>query len=105
MGPTVICCPVRISLAKGKMTPRKQITKMLTKRKLLRRKRASRESNEVISTSDFRACQRRLSKERETAKVTEIKRKNNGPMALCAKACTEDSTPERVRKVPKITRS
>ena len=32
-----------------------------------------------------------------------MKVKNSGPIALWAKACTEDSTPERVRKVPKMT--
>ena len=31
--------------------------------------------------------------------------KNNGPIALCANAWTEESTPERVRNVPKMTRS
>ena len=36
-------------------------------------------------------------------KVTPIKPKNIGPIALWAKACTDESTPERVRKVPKIT--
>ena len=31
-----------------------------------------------------------------------INPKNSGPIADCAKACTEESTPERVRKVPKM---
>jgi hypothetical protein len=34
-----------------------------------------------------------------------MKPKNSGPIALCANECTEDRTPERVRKVPKMTRA
>src|SRR6266498_3558168 len=34
-----------------------------------------------------------------------INPKKKGPIALCANACTDERTPERVRNVPKMTRS
>ncbi len=73
------------------------------KSRLLSRKSASRESMDFISASARRSAQRWMSRPMEVIKVTPMKIKNDGPMALCAKACTEDSTPERVRKVPKMT--
>src|SRR5215510_7216894 len=41
----------------------------------------------------------------EVIKVIPMNPKKYGPIALCAKACTDDNTPERVRNVPKMTRS
>ena len=41
----------------------------------------------------------------EVIRVAAIKTKNSGPIALWANECTEESTPERVRNVPKMTRS
>ncbi len=36
-------------------------------------------------------------------KVSAMKAKNIGPMADWANECTDESTPERVRNVPKMT--
>src|SRR4030042_848333 len=89
----------------GKITPKKQTKKTLKNSKLFSRKRASRENIEVISEFDFRSFQRWLNSKSDVIRVNPIKPKNNGPMALWAKAWTDSSTPDRVRKVPKITRS
>ena len=73
------------------------------KSRLLSRKSPSRESQLVSIFSLRRRSQPRKSSVNEMAKVTPMKMKKSGPTALWAKACTEESTPERVRKVPKMT--
>ena len=72
--------------------------------KLLMRNNDSREKTEFICPSERREFQRCRSKPNDTMNVTPINVKKRGPIADWAKACTEESTPERVRKVPKMTR-
>jgi len=72
--------------------------------KLLMRNNDSREKTEFICPSERREFQRCRSKPNDTMNVTPINVKKSGPIADWAKACTEESTPERVRKVPKMTR-
>ena len=98
-------CPVNISDISGKITPQKQTTRIPINSKLFSRNKASRESMDDICVSALRSFQRLRSKDKDTIKVIPMKAKNNGPIALWAKACTEESTPERVRNVPKITNS
>jgi hypothetical protein len=73
------------------------------KSKLFNRKSDSRESSEPSWFSLRRSGQRCSNSDKEATVVTPMKAKNIGPMADWAKACTDDSTPERVRKVPKMT--
>src|SRR3989304_3114806 len=103
-GPTVTVCPVNSSEIKGKITPRKDTIKMMMKRKLFNRNKASRENIELSWFSPLSVPQRRSSRRSEAMKVRPMKAKKSGPRADWAKACTEESTPERVRNVPKITR-
>jgi hypothetical protein len=95
-----------ISDISGKMMPQKQTIKTPANNKAASRKSASRENieEEPRDASDLKSFQRWISRPNEVIIVTPMKAKNIGPMALWEKACTEESTPERVRKVPKITK-
>ena len=59
---------------------------------------------DFISVSLFNSGQRLITKAMEAIRVRLTKPMKKGPIGLFAKAWTEESTPERVRKVPKITR-
>ena len=83
----------------------KHTTRMPIKSRLFRRKSASRESMELISVSLRSSGQHLMSKATDAIRVRETKAMNIGPIGLFAKACTEESTPERVRKVPNTTRA
>ena len=71
---------------------------------MLNRNPLSRETMESSLFSLFRNSKRRNSS--DTAKNSTMPRKTakNGPMFDCAKACTEETIPLRVRNVPKIQR-
>ena len=102
-GPKVTFCPVNSSETIGKINPHRHTSRISMNSRLFSRKSASRESNELSCPAEVRSFQRCSSSARDAMNVMPMKPKNSGPMALCAKACTEDSTPERVRKVPKMT--
>ncbi len=73
------------------------------KSRLLNRKSDSRESNDRIWFSPFNSSQCLIKSASEATDVIPMKAKNNGPIADSAKAWTEERTPDRVRKVPKMT--
>jgi hypothetical protein len=75
------------------------------KSRLLSRKSASRENIEPRWFSLVSRSQRLISSAKDATKVAPMKAKKAGPIPDSAKACTEDSTPDRVRNVPKITRA
>src|ERR1051326_5573511 len=101
-GPTVILVPWTASDRTGKSVPHSTAKHEASSRTLLNRKLDSRETSDSSLCSE-RRCPRFLMKNsRQTARMTTRKPTNQFPIDDCAKACTELTRPERVRKVPKI---
>src|SRR3970040_2369880 len=86
----------------GKSVPQSTAKQEASRMRLLNRKLDSREASESSWFSLLRKSSRRSSTNPQTNSTRLKKTAKYGPMADCAKACTELSTPERVRNVPKI---
>ena len=83
--------------------PHQTTTANPMKIRLLSRKTDSLENNESSSLSDFRISQRETKRYREKLNITVMNIKNSGPIALWAKVCTEEMTPEREQAFREIT--
>ena len=100
-GPTVIFTPRTHSVTTGNTVPQKIAKQMASRIRLLKRNAASREKNDSSWFSERRSGRRQTMSAVET---TITKARKNGPRPDCVKLCTEDTTPERVRNVPKTVR-
>src|SRR5208282_1282880 len=74
-----------------------------SRRRLLNRKLDSRETSDSSLCSLLRCERFAMRAKVQTASVRPMKTRNQVPIDDCAKACTELITPERVRKVAKIS--
>src|SRR5277367_1513343 len=101
---TLIFSPVTASEITGNMVPHSTAKQLATRIRLLNMKLDSRDITLSRRASDFRYFRR--SKIRITVAAIPTARNITKylPMGDCAKACTELTTPERVRNVPKMHR-
>src|SRR5713226_1844200 len=99
-GPTVTLVPVTHSLRMGNSVPHNTAKQEASSSRLLNRKLDSRETSDSSLCSLFKWPRLRTKKNRQTAKMKARNATNQVPIDDCAKACTELTTPERVRKVP-----
>src|SRR4051812_35562866 len=100
--PTVTFVPCTHSLKMGNTVPHSTAKHDASSSRLLNRKLDSRDTNDS-SRCSLRKCERFFTKKnRHTANVIAMNAMNHVPMDDCANACTELTTPDRVRNVPKI---
>src|SRR5580704_13715892 len=101
-GPTVTLVPCTHSESTGNSVPHRTVKHATSRSRLLNRKLDSRETSDS-SRFSLRRCSRFLRNQyRQTANVSARKLTNHVPIEDCANACTELTTPDRVRNVPKI---
>ncbi len=72
------------------------------KSRLLARNAASRETGESIRPGTWRRSARQAMRATPPSMITSRNESSQGPIVDWVKACTEFTTPERVRKVPRI---
>src|SRR3954470_15443598 len=101
-GPTVTFVPCTHSDRIGNSVPQRTVKHATRKITLLNRKLDSRDTNDSNRCSDCRWLVFFKKKNRHTANVSPRKIRNHVPIEDCANACTELTTPERVRKVPRM---
>ncbi len=97
----VTLLPWTYSLRTGKSVPQSTVKQEASRMRLLKRKLDSRETRDSSLFSDLRwsFCLKKV--KRQTQKTRSKKAVNQSPMELCAKAWTELTRPERVRRVPR----
>src|SRR5579875_1465814 len=101
-GPTVTFDPVTHSDSTGNSVPHSTAKQDTSRTRLLNRKLDSRETSDSSRCSLRSVSRLRTKKYTQVAKASARNQTNHVPMLDCAKACTELTTPERVRNVPKI---
>src|SRR5207302_8463785 len=103
-GPTVTLVPCTHSESTGNRVPQRTVKQATNRIRLLNRKLDSEETSDSSLCSLFR-WERFFTKNRtQVAKTTARKATNHVPIEDCANACTELTTPLRVRNVPKMER-
>ncbi|MCZ7524980.1 MAG: hypothetical protein M5U14_00460 [Acidimicrobiia bacterium] len=88
----------------GKTVPSSTTKANPAKARLLARNAASRDTGESMRPGARSRSPRQATRATPVAVTTPRKVSSHGPMADSEKACTELTTPERVRKVPRIVR-
>ncbi len=101
-GPTVTLVPCTASLSTGNSVPHNTVKQATSRIRLLNRKLDSRETSDSSLCSLLRCPRLRTKKKTQVATVSAMNPMNQVPIDDCAKACTELTTPLRVRKVPKM---
>ncbi len=101
-GPTVTLEPVTHSDSTGKSVPHNTAKQATSSTRLLNRKLDSRETSDSSRCSLFSVSRLRTKKKTQVANARARNHTNQMPMPDCAKACTELTTPLRVRNVPKM---
>src|SRR5271157_4332248 len=101
-GPTVTLLPVTASDSTGNSVPHNTAKQATSSTRLLNRKLDSRETSDSSRCSLFSVSRLRTKKNTQVAKISDRNHTNQMPMPDCANACTELTTPLRVRNVPKI---
>src|SRR5581483_11633331 len=101
-GPTVILCPCTHSLRIGNSVPHITVKHATSRIRLLNRKLDSRETSDSSLCSLFRCDRFFTKKNTHVANAKARNATNQSPIDDCANACTELTTPLRVRNVPKI---
>ncbi len=71
---------------------------------LLAKKAASRETGESIAPGERRRSPRHMMRPIDSAATTAKKLRSHGPTAPSENAWTDSTTPERVRKVPRMVK-
>src|SRR5262249_54783225 len=104
-GPTVIFTPRTASEITGKIVPQNTANAIPTRIKLLSRKAASRERIESNSFSLRSSGNRQSTKLNDRTIIPPRNHMKNGPRPDCVNECTEEITPLRVKKVPKMVRA
>ncbi len=100
--PTVILELFTASTISGKTVPRSTTRAKAANNRLLIRNAPSRETGESIRPGERNRSPRQKIRPMLTAATTPKNASNVGPMPDWLNACTELSTPERVRKVPRM---
>src|SRR5271165_5098912 len=101
-GPTVTFDPVTHSDSTGNSVPHSTAKHATSSTRLLNRKLDSRETSDSSRCSLFSVSRLRTKKYTQVANVSARNHTNQMPMPDCANACTELTTPLRVRNVPKM---
>ena len=101
-GPTVTLLPVTHSESTGNSVPHNTAKQATSSTRLLNRKLDSREISESSRCSLFSVSRLRTKKNTQVANAMARNHTNQIPMPDCANACTELTTPLRVRNVPKM---
>src|ERR1039458_5322677 len=101
-GPTVTFEPVTHSDSTGNSVPHRTAKHATSSTRLLNRKLDSRETSDSRRCSLFSVSRLRTKKKTQVANDNARNHTNQMPMPDCANACTELTTPLRVRNVPKI---
>src|SRR5215813_3668849 len=101
-GPTVTLLPVTHSDKTGNSVPHNTAKHDTRSTRLLNRKLDSRETSESSRCSLRRVSRFRTNTYTHVAKQIAMNHTNQVPIPDCAKACTELTTPERVKNVPKM---
>ncbi len=94
--------PLAASSTSGNTVPSRTMNANAANRTLFARKAPSRETGESIEPGDRSRSPRQPMSAIEPSTTIAKNVRMNGPIWLSEKACTESSTPERVRKVPRI---
>ena len=101
-GPTAILTPRTASVSTGNIVPQRIAKQATTRTRLLNRNDDSRDSTDSRWLA-LRSCGRRYTtKLMLTASIIARKAANIGPRFETVNACTEETMPDRVRKVPKM---
>ena len=98
---TVIFSPLTASESTGNMVPHRMAKHTPTSARLFSRKLLSLETKESSSLRAFRARRRLIRSPKDNTIETMTKPMNMGPMPEVVKEWTDETTPLRVRKVPK----
>src|SRR6516225_7199710 len=101
-GPTVTLLPVTHSDSTGNSVPHSTAKHDTSSTRLLNKKLDSRDTSESSRCSLFNVSRLRAKKNTHVANEIARNQTNQMPMPDCANACTELTTPLRVRNVPKI---
>src|SRR5271166_154010 len=101
-GPTVTFDPVTHSESTGKRVPHSTAKQATNNTRLLNRKLDSRDTSDSSRCSLFSVSRLRTKKNTHVANDSARNQTNHVPIPDCAKACTELTTPLRVRNVPKM---
>src|SRR5580693_1770323 len=101
-GPTVTLLPVTHSDSTGNRVPHNTAKQATSSTRLLNRKLDSREISDSSRCSLFRVSRLRTKKNTQVANAIARNHTNQSPIPDCANACTELTTPLRVRNVPKM---
>src|SRR6185437_9530629 len=101
-GPTVTLCPCTHSDSTGNSVPHNTVKQIKRKSQLLNRKLDSREIIDSSWCSLFKCSRFFQYRYPHTARIIARNATNQSPIDDCANACTELTTPLRVRNVPKI---
>ena len=101
-GPTVTFVPVTHSDSTGNNVPHKTAKHETSSTRLLNRKLDSRDTSDSSRCSLLSVSRLRTKKYTHVANESARNHRNQMPMPDCANACTELTTPLRVRNVPKI---
>ena len=100
--PTVIFVPVTASEITGKIVPQNTAKQIITKMTLLNKNPLSRDVKDSILLSDLRSDLRYKINPIEENKIKNTYPRKRGPRLEAVNEWTEDITPLRVKKVPKI---
>jgi hypothetical protein len=100
--PTEICWPFTASTISGNTVPSSTTNANAANATLLARNAASRDSGESIRPGARSRSPRQPIRPTVTATTIAKKPRIIGPMPDSVNACTESSTPDRVRNVPRI---
>src|SRR5271169_874840 len=101
-GPTVTLLPVTHSDSTGNSVPHNTAKQATSSTRLLNRKLDSREISESSRCSLFSVSRLRTKKNTQVANAMARNHTDQMPIPDCANACTELTTPLRVRNVPKM---
>ena len=99
--PTVICSPCTASERTGNSVPQSTAKQAASSSRLLNRKPDSRETTASSSFSERRSLTRVINSAAERTVAATMKTRKRQANSEDAKACTEETIPLRVRKVPK----
>ena len=102
--PTASCWPLIASASSGNTVPSRTTNANAANSRLLARKAPSRDTGESMAPGDRSRSPRQAISPTVTATTRAKKARIVGPIPDWVKACTDSSTPERVRNVPRMVR-
>ena len=102
--PTLICLFCSASTSSGKTVPVNTTSANAANSRLLSRNAASRDTGESMRPGARSLSPRQATSATPPSATMARKVSSHGPMSDCENACTEFTTPDRVRNVPRIVR-